>query len=136
MGMAEKDIVETYGYLIKELNARRIAYIQITRYSSFQDPTKRGTDIDIFQWRNLINSEHTKFFANGDYDSEQGAEALKAGLPDAIVFGRLYISNPDLAERLINNQELNTNFDFKTFYGGNEKGYTDYPTYEQQQRIK
>jgi hypothetical protein len=36
----------------------------------------------------------------------------------------------------MNNQELNTNFDFKTFYGGNGKGYNDYPTYEQQQRIK
>jgi 2,4-dienoyl-CoA reductase-like NADH-dependent reductase (Old Yellow Enzyme family) len=136
MGMTEKDTVETYGYLIKELNARRIAYIQITRYWALGDPVKRGTDIDIFQWRNLINSEHTKFFVNTDYDSEQGVKTLKAGLADAIVFGRFYISNPDLAERLINNQELNTNLDFKTFYGGNGKGYTDYPTYEQQQNTK
>ncbi len=136
MGMTEKDTVETYDYLIKELNARRIAYIQITRYSSFKDPTKRGTSIDIFQWRNLINSEHTKFFANADYDNEQGAEALKAGLADAIVFGRLFITNPDLAQRLINNQELNTNLDLKKLYTGGEKGYIDYPTYEQQNSNK
>ncbi|CAF4996953.1 unnamed protein product, partial [Rotaria socialis] len=51
---------------------------------------------------------------------------------DAIVFGRFYIANPDLAERLIKNQELNTKFNMKGFYGGEAEGYTDYPTYEQQ----
>jgi 2,4-dienoyl-CoA reductase-like NADH-dependent reductase (Old Yellow Enzyme family) len=137
MGMNEKDTVDTYSYLVKELNTRRIAYIQIARYWALGDPAKRGTDVDIFQWRKLINPEHTAFFANTNYDSEQGAEALKAGLADAIVFGRLYISNPDLAQRLIKNQELNTNLDFKTMYGsGGPKGYTDYPTYEQQQKLK
>ncbi|CAF0745091.1 unnamed protein product [Adineta steineri] len=132
MGMTEKDTVETYGYLIKELTSRRIAYIQLARYWSLGDPTKRGTDVDIFQWRNLIDSEHTKLFVNTDYDSEQGAKTLKDGLADAIVFGRFYITNPDLAQRLINKQELNTNYNFKTFYDGDHTGYTDYPTYEQE----
>ncbi|CAF1401207.1 unnamed protein product [Adineta steineri] len=131
MGMSPKDTNETYAYLIKEVNARQIAYIQITRYWALGDPVKRGADVDIFQWRDLIDSKHTKFFVNADYDYEQGAKVLEANLADAIVFGRLYISNPDLAERLINNEKLNTNFDFKTFYGGNEQGYTDYPTYKQ-----
>jgi N-ethylmaleimide reductase len=136
MGMEEKDTAETYGYLIKELNARRIAYIQITRYWALGDPVKRGRPVDIFQWKHLINREHTKFFVNADYDGKQGAEALAAGLADAIVFGRLYISNPDLAQRLINNQELNTNFNIKGFYGGGVEGYTDYPTYEQQEKLE
>jgi 2,4-dienoyl-CoA reductase-like NADH-dependent reductase (Old Yellow Enzyme family) len=134
MGMNEKDTAETYLYLVKELNTRRIAYIQITRYWAFGDPAKRGAEVDIFQWRKSINSEHTAFFVNTNYDSEQGAEALKAGLADAIVFGRLYISNPDLAERLIKNEELNTDLDLKGLYGGGTKGYTEYPTYEQQQQ--
>ena len=136
MGMNLKDTSETYAYLIKELNARRIAYIQVTRYWALGDPVKRGTDVDIFQWRSLINSQHTAFFVNTDYDNKQGAEALSAGAADAIVFGRFYIANPDLAERLINNQELNTNFDMKKFYGGGAKGYTDYPTYREQQKLK
>jgi 2,4-dienoyl-CoA reductase-like NADH-dependent reductase (Old Yellow Enzyme family) len=134
MGMNQKDTSETYGYLVKELSTRRIAYIQITRYWALGDPVKRGSDVDIFQWKNLINRDHTKFLVNTDYDSKQGAETLKAGLADAIVFGRLYIGNPDLAERLINNQELNTDLNMKTFYGGDAEGYTDYPTYEQQQQ--
>lgn len=134
IGMDGKDTAETYGHLIKELNKRRIAYIQITRYWDFGDPAKRGREIDIFQWRNLINPEHTAFFVNTNYDKEQGAEALKKGLADAVVFGRLFISNPDLADRLLKNQELNTNLNFYGLYNGAEQGYTDYPTYEQQQK--
>lgn len=132
MGMDEKDTADTYGYLVKELNSRRIAYIQITRYWAMGDPAKRGRDIDVFQWKNLINREHTAFFANTNYDNEEGAKTLRKGLADAIVFGRLYISNPDLAERLINNREVNTDLNMKALYDGVEEGYTDYPTYEQQ----
>ena len=49
-----------------------------------------------------------------------------------ISFGRLYISNPDLAERLIEGKELNTNWDMKTFFGTQHgsNGYSDYPTYD------
>ncbi|CAF0815519.1 unnamed protein product [Adineta ricciae] len=132
MGMTEKDTIETFDYLIKELVARRIAYIQITRYWPERDPAKRGTAVDIFRWRNVINGEHTKFFANAEFNAEDGTKVLKEGLADAIVFGRFYIANPDLAQRLINKQELNSNFNPKTFYGGGAVGYTDYPTYEQQ----
>ena len=135
MGMTEKDTVDTYTYLIKELNARRLAYIQLARYWTLGDPAGRGTNVDVFQWRNLINTEHTALFANTDYDAKQGEEALANGTAQAIVFGRLYIANPDLAERLLNKQALNTNFDVKGFYGGAAHGYTDYPTFEQQQQM-
>ena len=63
---------------------------------------------------------------------ERGLEFLKNGWADMISFGRLYISNPDLAERLIKNQPLNTSLDFYTLFSPfNPKGYTDYPFYEQ-----
>ncbi len=136
MGLEEKDTAETYGYLIKELNDRLIAYIQLARYLAYADPEKRGRVVDIFQWRRLINSQHTALLVNAGYDSKKGAEALETGLADAIVFGRLYISNPDLTERLINNQELNTNLVMTGLNDGQEEGYTDYPTYEQQEKLK
>jgi 2,4-dienoyl-CoA reductase-like NADH-dependent reductase (Old Yellow Enzyme family) len=131
MGMNVKDTVDTYAYLIKELNARRLAYIQLVRYSALIDPARRGIDVDVFQWRNLIDSKHTALFANAGYDAQQGVEALKNGSADAIAYGRDYISNPDLADRLIHGKPLNTNLDFKTLYGGDNRGYTDYPTYDQ-----
>lgn len=136
MGMSEKDTNETYGHLIKELNKRRVVYIQLSRYWGLGDPIKRGRDVDIFQWNNLIDRQHTALFTNTNYSAEEGSKTLESGLADAIVFGRLYISNPDLAERLINNQELNSELDFRTMYSfeSGAKGYTDYPTYAQQKR--
>ena len=48
-----------------------------------------------------------------------------------VSFGRLYVSNPDLAERIINGWPVNKDWDYKTFYGHElgAKGYTDYPYY-------
>jgi N-ethylmaleimide reductase len=52
---------------------------------------------------------------------------LEAGLADAIAYGRIYIANPDLAERFAQDAVLNP-YDRASFYGGGEKGYTDYPS--------
>ena len=52
--------------------------------------------------------------------------ALAAGAIDAIAFGKLFLANPDLPRRLKEGAPLNE-WDMKTFYGGSEKGYTDYP---------
>jgi N-ethylmaleimide reductase len=42
---------------------------------------------------------------------------MREGTCDAVSFGRLYISNPDLAERILNGWEINRKWDMKTFYG-------------------
>lgn len=63
----------------------------------------------------------------GGYDREQGNAANAAGDADLVAFGRLFIANPDLPERFAVNAELNQ-WDRSTFYGGDEKGYTDYPS--------
>ena len=72
------------------------------------DPVQRGTPVDVYQWKPLLDPDTTKFFVNTDFHPEEGAETLQKGLADAIVFGRSYIGNPDLAQRLIANQEVNT----------------------------
>jgi N-ethylmaleimide reductase len=63
----------------------------------------------------------------GGYDRESAEVAVSSGEADAVAFGRLYISNPDLLERFSQNAALNP-YDRSTFYGGTEKGYTDYPS--------
>ena len=60
------------------------------------------------------------------YDQAMGEKVLEDGLADAVAYGRLYISNPDLAERFEKNAPLNP-YNRATFYGGAEVGYTDYP---------
>jgi N-ethylmaleimide reductase len=55
---------------------------------------------------------------------------LEEGLANAVAYGRLYISNPDLAERFKTNARLNS-YDRATFYGGAQLGYTDYPAIQE-----
>ncbi|MGD8964079.1 MAG: alkene reductase, partial [Gammaproteobacteria bacterium] len=62
----------------------------------------------------------------GGFSPEEAATWLSEDRMDAAVFGRLYISNPDLDERIRQGAEL-TAPDPETFYGGGEAGYTDYP---------
>jgi N-ethylmaleimide reductase len=59
-----------------------------------------------------------------------GEAVLEEGLANAVAYGRLYISNPDLAERFETNARLNS-YDRATFYGGAQLGYTDYPAIQE-----
>ena len=64
---------------------------------------------------------------NGGYDRDRAERVLKAGDADLVSFGRLFLANPDLPERFKKNGPLNEP-DLATFYGGDETGYTDYPS--------
>lgn len=66
----------------------------------------------------------------GSYDAGKARRLLDAGLVDAAAFGRTFIANPDLPERLVSGAPLNEQRR-ELFYGGGAEGYTDYPTLEQ-----
>ncbi|MCX4150274.1 MULTISPECIES: alkene reductase [Paraburkholderia] len=65
--------------------------------------------------------------ANGGFDGASAAAAIEEGSADAVSFGRMFISNPDLPRRIRQGATL-TPYDRTTFYGGDARGYTDYPT--------
>ena len=67
------------------------------------------------------------YMANGGYVYERATAALRADSADLVSFGRLFLANPDLPERFCRNAPLNTP-DPATFYEGDARGYTDYPT--------
>ncbi len=73
------------------------------------------------------------YMANMGYSQVSAEQALQQGHADMVAFGQLYIANPDLVERFAQDAPLNEP-DQSTFYGGNEKGYTDYPALEQQKK--
>ena len=64
---------------------------------------------------------------NNGYDAALAEEAISSGKADLVAFGKSFISNPDLAERLRRGGPY-AEVDKATMYGGDAHGYTDYPT--------
>lgn len=81
-------------------------------------------------FRNILKPAGIKFVAAGGFDRDNAAPKVESDTADLIVFGRWFIANPDLVERLEKGLELNP-YDRSTFYGADppEKGYNDYPFY-------
>jgi N-ethylmaleimide reductase len=114
---------ETFGYLVEQLNSRNLAYLHINK-PDWLGGTFEGFD-DLL--RELRDRYQGRIILAGGLDSGSAEQALAGGLADAVAFGRPYIANPDLVERLRQGAPLNQP-DANTFYGGAEAGYTDYPT--------
>ena len=71
------------------------------------------------------------YIANNGYDRARAMAAIEQGTADLIAFGKPFIANPDLVTRLRRDLPL-TPSDPATFYGGDERGYTDYPSATEQ----
>lgn len=115
---AEMDAM--YLTLIEELNALGLAYIHVVDHSAMGapevSPTLKAAIRSSFRGRYILSGGYDAARANSDLDANRG---------DLVAFGRPFISNPDLVEKLRTNSEL-TAPDFNTFYTPGEKGYTDY----------
>jgi 2,4-dienoyl-CoA reductase-like NADH-dependent reductase (Old Yellow Enzyme family) len=85
----------------------------------------------LVNFRNILKKGDVKFIAAGGFNRDNATPKLESGDADLIIFGRWFIANPDLPKRLAEGLELNQ-YDRNTFYGGNEKGYTDYPFFGQE----
>ena len=118
------DPVATFRYLIGELNKMDIAFVELMRRSSYSPLLPhypKEDEIELFG--KLV--KHT-LMANTAYDKVSGEAELEKGIAKLISFGSTYLANPDLPKRFELNAELNQP-DRATFFGGGEKGYTDYP---------
>ena len=116
----DSDLVATYGFVAREATARGIAFLFV-REPLGADPRVSKT---------IRKSFTGAFIANQELTKEQGAQLLAANEADAISYGRLYIANPDLVERLAVEAPFNEP-DASKFYGGGREGYLDYPTLEE-----
>jgi len=120
------EIDATYRYLAKELNKLGIAYIHLVDHSPMGAPSVPSEIKDAVRslFRNTI-------ILSGGYTAERAEADLEAGKGDLVAFGRPFLNNPDLVERITNNWPLSDKLDFSLFYTPGEKGYTDYPVYSQ-----
>ena len=112
-------------YLARELTKRGIAYLHIAEPDWAGGPELSGE----FR-RQLRDAFKGTLIVCGQYSAEEGEQMVASGLADAVAFGRPFIANPDLVARFRAGATLNKP-DRNTYYGGQEKGYTDYPTLEE-----
>ena len=126
-GMKDSDPVKLFTYVLRELDVRGVAFVHLVEprasLSSTQDGNIEDTPQAASLFRDAINK--TALISAGGHTPDSAFEYTDGNLADAIAFGRHFISNPDLPERIRRGMAL-TPYDRATFYGGDKKGYTDY----------
>lgn len=120
-GIADSEAEESALYLAREFSKRGIAYLHIA-----EPDWAGGAELSAAFRQQLRAAFSGTLICCGGYSAEEANALIASGLADAVAFGRPYIANPDLVERFATGADLNTP-DRTTFYGGAEKGYTDYP---------
>ncbi len=124
----DSDPLATYTYLIKELDRLPLAYIQLMNQLFLPEDSLPQYPRDVIGTLGILTRHFV--IANVGYTRETGEKELQKGIAKIISFGVPFIANPDLPKRFALNASLNQ-ADRATFYGGNEKGYTDYPVLDQ-----
>jgi N-ethylmaleimide reductase len=127
----EPDPMPLYTHAIQSLSALGLAYLH------FIEPRSSGAGRAEVNWQNVPSAMvlfrpiwKGVLIAAGGFTGEAADAAIGAGHADAVAFGRIFISNPDLPRRLQKGYPL-TPYNRATFYGGEEKGYTDYPAHDE-----
>lgn len=119
----ESEPTAVYSYVINELNKLPLAYIHLMNPLFLPEEGFEQYPKDVMGTLGRL-SKHI-LIANAGYTRESGEKELEKGIVKMISYGVPFIANPDLPKRFELNKPLNEP-DRTTFYGGTEKGYTDY----------
>jgi len=129
-GSGEADPMPLHTRAIEQLNPLGLAYLH------FIEPRSSGAGRAEVNWQGVPSAMvlyrpiwKGVLITAGGFTGEAADAAIAQGYADAIAFGRIFISNPDLPSRLRHDYPL-TPYNRKTFYGGDVAGYTDYPVYD------
>lgn len=117
--MADSNPQALFNYVVSELNQFNLAYLHVIE----GDVGGNAVSFDFVALRKLFKNA---YMANLSYDKARGNAAIASGHADCVAYGVPFLANPDLVERYKTDAVLNV-ADGDTFYGGAEKGYTDYP---------
>ena len=122
--MSDDDPEALFSAVYKALDGRGLAYLHVV------ESYNRAEDSDAKAIMDRLRPLYSGFFvAANEYDGTSAADAIGFGHAQAVAFGRPFLANPDLPERLRRGADLNIP-DEATFYGGGAEGYTDYPALE------
>ncbi len=109
---------DTFNAVVKQLSTRSLAYLHVVETLE---------SVKTFDSKKLRENFEGLYIANAAYDFKCATDAITSGSADLVSFGQLSLANPDLLARFKKGAALNTP-DPNTFYGGDEKGYIDYPS--------
>ena len=121
----DSDTAGLFGAVVDQLNAAGLAFLHMVEGQTGgpRDWPAGGIEALRARFKGV-------WIANNGYTRDMAVQAVASGAADAVAFGKLYISNPDLAERLAQDAPLNP-LPTAGLYGGGAEGYTDYPTLAQ-----
>ena len=129
--VADSDPMGLYTHVIKELAAREIGFLHLIEARVRAGLVDQTDDAAPQSVATLLRPLFPgAFIVSGGFTAETGEQALATGTADLVAFGRAFIANPDLPRRLALGARLNEP-DRSTFYGGTERGYTDYPSLDE-----
>jgi N-ethylmaleimide reductase len=115
-------VVPLYAALTDELSRIGLAYVDVIEY--FGAPDQRPTEPD--EVHRLIRKQFSgAYLGNGGHSAQTARRSIAAGHADGVLFGAIFLANPDLPERFRRGAQLNAP-DRQTFFGGDARGYTDY----------
>ncbi len=126
--MKDSDPKALFTYVVQRLDSLDLAYLHLI------EPRVLGNVIDDSKDQAPVASQLMRqhyrglIIAAGGFTAQSAEAILQAGDADMVAFGRDFIANPDLPERLRREWPLN-DYDRDTFYGGTARGYTDYPRF-------
>ncbi len=123
--LTDSDPQALFNYVVEQLETRHPVYVHV-----IEGATGGPRDVaPAFSFEELRRRFTGAWMVNNGYDLALAEKAVESGVADLVAFGRLFIANPDLVERLRRGAPL-AQLDQATLYGGGAKGYTDYPVLE------
>jgi N-ethylmaleimide reductase len=115
-----------FNHVVESLSPLSLAYLHVV-----EGDTGGARDNIAFNYSALHERFDGVWMVNNGYDRQMAIDAVGSGRADLVSFGRLFIANPDLVQRMSENAPLNELMGRETLYGGGAHGYIDYPTLEQ-----
>jgi N-ethylmaleimide reductase len=121
--MSDSDPVKTFSYFAEQLSGLGLGYLHVLEALSGPMGAPAGTERVTPMLREKFNGA---LIVNGGYDLDAGNQTIARGAAHLVAYGTPFLANPDLPDRFRRHADLNKP-DQATFYGGEEKGYIDYP---------
>lgn len=119
----DEETIPTFDYIINRLNDFKLSYLHLSEPFTNVSHIPHAEENIAKRYRPIYKGN---LIINNNFDKDSGNKLIEEGLADAIAYGKLFISNPDLPKRFHLNAEL-TPWDESTFYTTGKKGFIDYP---------